>query len=236
MPPFTGTWKRAWGEGFYLFCSISWFLFPGETQYVTEADKAIQIESHRVLNTINPISYYSAARAIKKFQPDLLIMKYWMSFLGHRWALLLEAWKTLQSYYHTRQCNSTRKAVFDTAFTKYFLKRNKGFVSMSHSVTADLLSLKPDARYTYLPHPLYDHFGAKVDKLAAQSLLGLKSGKKTLLFLESSENTKALMYSCRHSKSSTIPINLSLPGRLMMILKIPATHSKFILEKQHISL
>lgn len=159
------------------------FLFPGETQYVTEADKAIQIDSHRVLNTINPLSYLSAARQIKKFQPDLLIMKYWMSFFGPSLGYVAGSLnKKCKVITVLDNVIPHEKRFFDTAFTKYFLKRNTGFVSMSHSVTADLISLQPDARYVYLPHPLYDHFGAKINKLAAQSLLGLKPGKKTLLF------------------------------------------------------
>src|SRR5208337_1643425 len=58
------------------------FLFPGKTQYVANDEKADHIPSIALLDSINPISYYTTARTIKKFNPDLLIMKFWMTFFG----------------------------------------------------------------------------------------------------------------------------------------------------------
>lgn len=58
------------------------FLFPGKTQYVTQDDVAIKIDSTPVLDSVNPFSYYSAAGEIRDFSPDLLIMRYWMSFFA----------------------------------------------------------------------------------------------------------------------------------------------------------
>ena len=42
--------------------------------------------------------------------------------------------------------------------------------------------IKPDARYTVIPHPLYSHFGAKKPRGEAEKTLGLKGGKKNILF------------------------------------------------------
>ena len=58
------------------------FLFPGKTQYVTHDEQADQIPSLPLLDSINPLTYYKTASEIKAFDPDLLIMKYWMSFFG----------------------------------------------------------------------------------------------------------------------------------------------------------
>ena len=55
-------------------------LFPGKTQYVEKGDNAIVIESERVLDSVNPLSYFKAVEAIKRFNPDVLIISYWMSF------------------------------------------------------------------------------------------------------------------------------------------------------------
>jgi glycosyltransferase involved in cell wall biosynthesis len=49
-------------------------------------------------------------------------------------------------------------------------------------VSKDLLALKPDARYTVIQHPLYSHFGEKMERGKAEELLGLESGKKNILF------------------------------------------------------
>jgi glycosyltransferase involved in cell wall biosynthesis len=53
---------------------------------------------------------------------------------------------------------------------------------MSESVTRDLLTLKPDAKYVLLPHPLYSHFGDALPREEAAARLGIDPSLKTLLF------------------------------------------------------
>src|ERR1035437_10634840 len=50
------------------------FLFPGETQMVTEKDNTDKIPSERILDTINPFTYFSAADKIQNFFPYILLM------------------------------------------------------------------------------------------------------------------------------------------------------------------
>jgi hypothetical protein len=50
------------------------FLFPGKTQFVTEESSTADIESDRVLSSINPFSYLKTARYINRFAPDILIV------------------------------------------------------------------------------------------------------------------------------------------------------------------
>jgi glycosyltransferase involved in cell wall biosynthesis len=57
-----------------------------------------------------------------------------------------------------------------------------GFVVLSEAVGKDLLELKPDAKISFMSHPWYDHFGAKIDRTAACNKLGIPSEKKVLLF------------------------------------------------------
>ena len=71
---------------------------------------------------------------------------------------------------------------FDKPLTKWFLSACDGFVTMSQSVTDDLLTLNPGARYVLLPHPLYSHFGEKLPREAAAEALGIDPSLKTLLF------------------------------------------------------
>mgnify|MGYP003253171395 FL=1 len=51
-------------------------LFPGKTQYVEAGDRAIEIESVRVLDSVNPVSYFSTVNAIRSYAPDVLIISY----------------------------------------------------------------------------------------------------------------------------------------------------------------
>jgi len=159
-------------------------LFPGETQYVTETDKAIMVPSIEVLDTINPFSYYKTARLINEFEPDLLVMKYWMSFFGPSLGTVAKKMrpKTKVITILDNVLPHERK-IIDKPFTNYFLKHNDGFIAMSESVKKDLLSVsKTPPKVMLAEHPDYDHFGAIISKTQAQKILGLDPSKKTLLF------------------------------------------------------
>lgn len=158
------------------------FLFPGETQYVTEKDLVDQIPAEQVLDTVNPISYAQSARKIKQFQPDVLIMKYWMTFFAPSLGFISKNLKKTKRICILDNLIPHEKRFFDTAFNRYFIKHIDGFVVMSDKVLADLLSMKPDAAYIRIDHPLYDHFGAVKTKEDACSSLKLDPTKKYVLF------------------------------------------------------
>lgn len=159
------------------------FLFPGETQLVTENDKADPIPAVRTLDTINPLSYGTTARKIKAFGPDVLITKYWMTFFAP--SLGRVARKLRRNAVRISILDNViphEKRFFDKMCNRYFLKNNDGFVVMSDSVLNDLLSLKPDAKYLRIDHPLYDHFGAQLERTEACTQLGLDPEQKIVLF------------------------------------------------------
>lgn len=180
---FRETEKKHKVEAFTFSKQYPDFLFPGETQYVTENDKVDSIPAKRVLNTINPFTYFSTARKIRNTQPDVLIVKYWMTFFAPSLGTALR-----------RQNKRTKRICildnliphegrfFDKPFNKYFLKSVDGFVVMSDSVQRDLLQMKPDAKHIRLNHPLYDHFGAPMTRENACEKLGLDKSKRYALF------------------------------------------------------
>ncbi len=160
------------------------FLFPGKTQYVTESDKAKKVDSQAILDTANPFSWRPAARKIAAWKPDLLVMKYWMSYLAPSLGTVAHYLKRRGIPVITVLDNVIphETKFFDKPFSRWFLRQNSGCVAMSEAVLKDMLSLTPDKPYILQPHPLYDHFGQKMDKRAAQEALGLDPGKRTLLF------------------------------------------------------
>ncbi len=174
-------------------------LFPGKSQFVGNSEKACAIDNssiennkidnnaidaERILDTINPITYYSAARNILEFNPDIMLMKYWMPFFAPSLGYVAKRLKRNGTINISVLDNVIphEKRPGDIALTKYFLKHNSGFVVMSNTVRQDLLSLKQDSEYIFQEHPLYDHFGAKVDKIAARKKLNIPPDKKVLLF------------------------------------------------------
>ena len=159
-------------------------LFPGKTQYVTKDDNAVPVESQALLDTANPFSYIATARAIREWNPDLLIMRYWMSWfapsLGYIARHMKKGCKVISILDNVVP---HEPHFFDRPFTKYFLKPQDGFVVLCNAVRQDLLSIMPDARHICTPHPLYSHFGEKMQREEAEKAVGIKNGNtKNILF------------------------------------------------------
>lgn len=159
------------------------FLFPGKTQYVTKDDEAVPVESEAVLDTVNPFTWRKTFRKIRDWNPDLVIICYWMSWfapsLGYVARRLKKEFKTI-SILHNVIPHEPR--FFDKPLTKYYLGGFDGHVVLSGEVKRDLLSLCPGARAVELFHPIYDHFGSRVPREEAEDRLSLQHGKKNILF------------------------------------------------------
>ena len=159
------------------------FLFPGETQYVTKDDIADEILSVEVLDSINPITYVTTAQKVKRFVPDIFITKYWMTFFGPSLGYVAKKLnKKAKRISVLDNVIPHEKRFFDGFCNRFFLKHNDGFVVMSDAVLKDLLSIKPDAKYIRVNHPVYNHFPAPIPQEKAQRALKLEPSKKTLLF------------------------------------------------------
>lgn len=160
------------------------FLFPGKSQYTEEpAPPGLNIVTK--VNSINPLNWISVGKELKKANYDILIVRYWMPFFG----LCLG---TIQRI--VRKNKKTKVICIadnivpherrwgDIALTRYFLGGVDGCITMSKAVLEDLKQLAPDMPTGYTPHPLYDHYGEKLDKAAARSLLNLPQDEKIVLF------------------------------------------------------
>lgn len=159
------------------------FLFPGKTQYVTADDEAEPIESVRILDTADPFTYISTLNAIKDWEPDLLVVRYWMSYFAPSLGFITRHLKgRCKVISILDNVIPHERRFFDTPLTRYFLKGSDGCVTLCDAVAKDLLKILPEARYTVIPHPLYSHFGEKRQRKEAEDLLGLKPGKKNILF------------------------------------------------------
>lgn len=158
-------------------------LFPGKTQYVTPDDEAVPVESTPLLDTANPFTYVKTLREIRRWKPDLVIVRYWMSWfapsLGYITRALRKECKVISILDNVIP---HEPRFFDTPLTKYFLKGSNGSVTLCESVGEDLARIAPDIKRTAIQHPLYSHFGQKKDRTETEKALGLEQGKKNILF------------------------------------------------------
>lgn len=160
------------------------FLFPGTSQYSTEAaPKDLDIKV--VINSVNPFNWIKVGNQIKKERPDIIIVRYWLPFMGPCFGTILRHAK--KNKHSKVVCIADNvipheKRTGDKAFTKYFIKPVDAFITMSEKVLADLKLFDQQKPAQYIPHPLYDNFGEKIPKEEARKNLGININDRIILF------------------------------------------------------
>ena len=158
-------------------------LFPGKTQYEPSELKNAP-PSEAILDSINPINWFSVGRKVKKLNADLIIFNFWMPFFGPCFGTVsrqIRKNKRCKILIIAHNVISHDAKPGDKALTKYFFNTADYFITMSESVENDLRLFKSNAKQKLLFHPIYSNFGSAVEKSKAQKYLHL-SAKPTLLF------------------------------------------------------
>ena len=160
------------------------FLFPGTTQFSSEpAPTNINIKV--CINSINPFNWLKVGTELKKLRPDLIVVRYWLPFMGPCLGTILRIAKKNK---HTKVvCIADNilpheKRAGDKQFTHYFLPPVDAFVTMSEKVLADLRTIEPNKPAQAVVHPLYDNFGEAISTIDARKKLSISTDKKVLLF------------------------------------------------------
>lgn len=159
------------------------FLFPGTTQYSSEpapTDISIKIK----INSVNPLNWIKIGFELKKLNPEIIVVRYWLPVMGPCLGTVLRIVK--QNKYTKVVCIADNiipheKRFGDVAFTKYFVKPVDAFITMSAKVMNDLkkFSAKPAKQ---IVHPLYDNFGEAISKQEARKYLNIPQEEKIILF------------------------------------------------------
>src|SRR5690606_21566547 len=121
-------------------------------------------------------NWYSVGCELKKFYPDIIVVRYWLPFMGPCLGTILRIAK--KNRHSKIVCIADNiipheKRPGDAAFTRYFLKTVDAFITMSEKVLSDLRMLESKKPAQFIPHPLYDNFGEKMTKEEARLRLGL---------------------------------------------------------------
>ncbi|MFM6982842.1 MAG: glycosyl transferase family 1, partial [Chitinophagaceae bacterium] len=160
------------------------FLFPGKTQYSSDpAPENTDIDT--AINSVNPFNWIKVGLKYRKLAPDIMVFRYWMPFMAPALGTIA---RIAAGNGKTRMVAIAdniyphEKHFYDGICTNYFVNSMDGFVTMSQSVLNDLKNLVPQKPSLYVPHPMYDNFGASLPKAEAVKKLGLDPAKKYLLF------------------------------------------------------
>ena len=162
------------------------FLFPGKTQYSSEPAPA-DLQIVRRVNSCNPFNWISVGREICRKAPDLLIIKFWLPFMGPCFGTIAALAKRNG---HTRVISILDNLIphesrpGDRPFTWWFCRSVDGYVAMSQSVLGDVDKFKVNIGKprVFSPHPLYDNFGQPVSREEGCRYLGLDPACRYFLF------------------------------------------------------
>lgn len=160
-------------------------LFPGKTQY-SDAPAPKDIKIFRRINSVNPFTWVKAAKEIRAKNPDVVIFAYWMSFFAccyAKMAKIISKNKTSRCIGLVHNMMPHEKSLLDRLFSPRFVKKMDAFVSLSKTVQEDISKLdKKSKPKLFSPHPIYDHYGDREDKVMAINSLYLDTNYSYLLF------------------------------------------------------
>ncbi len=159
-------------------------LFPGKTQYAPGAEAA-DYPAARLIDSVSPISWWQAGRAVARQAPDAVVFQHWMPFFAPAFGTMARVIRRrsgarVLAVVHNALPHERR--VGDRLLSRYFFSACDGFVIMSEAVERDLRGLGLRGPVRRAAHPVYDRFGAAPSQQEARRRLGLPTDAPVLLF------------------------------------------------------
>lgn len=166
-----------------------WFLYPWnnqiEPEWTSNPFSQLSIFSlYRIIDTINPFSWYKTAQAIIKMKPNYCLIKYWHPYFVP--CFIFIAWllrrKNIRLICIIDNLLPHERHFWDTILTKLFFLQIDRAITQSNIVHNQCRKLLPCLLETMIPHPNYDQFWPKVESSIARKKLGFWKDKIILLF------------------------------------------------------
>lgn len=156
-------------------------LFRGKTVYEPGASCKPGNEVLPLLDTLNPFSWYSVARGLRRRKPDIILCAYWFGLFAPLYALI--------KYVSGRKMillmhNFASHEAFpgETMLRNLMVASADGIVTLSRHVAHEVRKSYPNVPVRTLFHPVYEPVRSMVSKEEARRRLGLGIGEPVLLF------------------------------------------------------
>jgi glycosyltransferase involved in cell wall biosynthesis len=193
------------------------FLFPGKTQY-SEEEPPEGLDIDVMVNSVNPLNWIKVGRYLKKEAPDLLVLRYWLPFMG---PCLGTISKIVRKNKKTKVIAIADNVIphehkpGDKLFSTYFVNNVDAFITMSKSVLDDLALFDTTKPRKYTPHPLYDNFGDIISKESAKQMLNLNPNFRYILFfgfIREYKGLDILLEAFADDRLRELPVKLLIAG------------------------
>jgi len=163
------------------------FLFPGKTQ-MDVSKEPLSVSSVRTIDSLDPTSFWRAAKTIAGFKPDVVVFQWWHPFFAVAYAAIVFFVKRMRGgkgagiVYLCHNVMPHESSPVDRALTRLGMAQIPSFLVQSRKDRGRLLGIRREANVRVNPLPSYDFFNrARYTKAAAREELGV-DGRVILFF------------------------------------------------------
>jgi glycosyltransferase involved in cell wall biosynthesis len=160
-------------------------LYPGQFQEEgEEGGFAGKIPSERLIDSMNPITWYTTGRELRRRGYDIIIIRFWIPLFGLAFGTIARGGhhrgkKDIMILLDNLLPHEPRPG--DRLMTNFLFRYCNLAVTQSSTVSRQFHELFPEIPETMLPHPVDENVGEAIPKEEVQRELGLE-GRKVLLF------------------------------------------------------
>ncbi len=189
--------KQKYQVQFISFCrQYPVFLYPGRSDSDPSRESIPSDGVLRIIDSVNPLSWFKAAAMTKKYSPELLILPWWTFFWTPQFLTIIAYIRFTSDIPVMFICHNVTEhesGFFRRFCSKLVLRRGDLFITHSDEEQERLEAImKRGAMIKKLPHPVYDVFTSPgIDREASRKELKLSG--KTLLFFGFVRPYKGLM-------------------------------------------
>jgi len=130
---------------------------------------------------MNPFTWFSVARQLRRSRPDLLLVAYWSGLLAPLVSVVRRV-SGLPTVVLLHNFTSHESIPGEPMLKRLLVSSSDGFLTLSRSVESELRGFSSDARTCPLFHPLYESQVPLLAKADARRTLGLPEDAPVLLF------------------------------------------------------
>lgn len=160
-------------------------LFPGTTQE-DASETAFDVPAERIVDSLDPRSWLRAARRIRRFGADVLIVQWWHPYFAMSFGAIAYAARAsgVEVVFLLHNVLPHESSPVDRLLATFAYRGASRFVVHAQAEQARVAQLVSGARVAVNPHPVYDLFGSddRPTREAARRTLGIERERVLLFF------------------------------------------------------
>lgn len=137
------------------------WLFPGKTDIDPSLSRIDEPCIQKILDSMNPVSWIRSALRVIKYQPDFIIIPWWVSFWAPQFwtiSVIVKHFSNARLIFLCHNVVEHESGALNKLLTRMVLKKGDGFIVHSDEDLNNLKRILPGARVQKTFHPTYDVF------------------------------------------------------------------------------